>query len=245
MVDFVRGFDHRMVRTVRLMDLLNATPKPVGDIIRGVAHRRMKRDHFGQPIPLEDCGRVLGIATSVAQLPCVCRHFSGTPEEGYCLAITVNPADGALEEAFADYADGLDTSTFQKLTKAEALAVLRRCEAEGLMLSVWTFKSPFIAAICNCNLGSGCMAMRTTLDYRIKVMWKGEYVAATDVELCTACRLCVERCPFGATSIDASSRRAVVDAHRCYGCGTCRAACGSGALTISERALTSTVANDW
>lgn len=245
MVDFVRGFDRRMVKTVRLMDLLNATPKPVGDIIRGVAHRRMKRDHFGQPIPLEDCERVLDIATSVVQLPCVCRHFAGTPEEGYCLAITVNPADGALEEAFADYADGPDTSKFQKLTKAEALAILRRCEAEGLMHSVWTFKSPFISAICNCNLGSGCMAMRTTLDYGIKVMWKGEYVAAADVETCTGCRVCVERCPFGAISIDASSRRALVDAHRCYGCGTCRSACKAGALTISERALTPAVANDW
>ncbi|PKQ19657.1 MAG: 4Fe-4S ferredoxin [Actinobacteria bacterium HGW-Actinobacteria-6] len=244
MVDFVSGFNRNMTRGIKLLDIVNASPKPLRRIVRNVTARTQKRDHFGQPVPIEDCERILDIATSVVQLPCVCRNFAKRPEKGYCLAITVKPADGALAEAFRDFDDGPDTSKFQRLTKEEALAVLRRCESEGLMHSIWTFKTPFISAICNCDLGSGCMAMKTTLQYGLQVMWKGEYIAEVDSELCSACGACFPRCPFSAIKPDAS-RQAVVDQHACYGCGTCRSACKRGAINLRDRASTPAVATDW
>lgn len=244
LVEFVTTFDERMTRNIKLLDLVKAVPKPVGDVFRSVASKRQQRDHFGQPVPLEDCEKILDIATSVVQLPCVCRHRAGGSEEGYCLAITVNPADGALEEAFRGFSDGPDTSKLQRLSKEEALAVLRRCEAEGLMHSIWTFKTPFISAICNCNLASGCMAMKTELDYHLKVMWKGEYVAEVDPGACVACGACFDRCPFSAIRPDAA-KRAVVTSQSCYGCGTCRSACRKDAISLRERALVPAVANSW
>jgi len=244
LVEFVTTFDQRMTRNIKLLDIVNAVPRPIADVFRRVASKRQQKDHFGQPVPLEDCEKILDIATSVVQLPCVCRHHAGQSEEGYCLAITVNPADGALEEAFRGFADGPDTSKFQRLSKEEALAVLRRCEAEGLMHSIWTFKTPFISAICNCNLASGCMAMKTTLDYGLKVMWKGEYVAEVDPAACVACGACFDRCPFSAIKPDLS-RRAVVTAQDCYGCGTCRSACKKSAISLKERALVPEVAGNW
>lgn len=244
MVDFVTAFDRRMSRNIKLLDVVMASPRPIRRAVRAVTARGQKRDHFGQPVPIEDCERILDIASSIVQLPCVCRHFAKRPERGYCLAITVNPADGALAEAFSGYADGPDASKFQRLTKDEALAVLRRCETEGLMHSIWTFKTPFISAICNCDLGSGCMAMKTTVDYGLQVMWKGEYVAAVDAGTCVACGACLERCPLSAIGSDAS-RRAVVDQHACYGCGTCRSACKKGSISLSERSTIPAVATDW
>ena len=244
LVEFVTTFDQRMTRNIKLLDIVNAVPRPIADVFRRVVSKRQQQDHFGQPVPLEDCEKILDIATSVVQLPCVCRHRAGETEEGYCLAITVNPADGALEEAFRDFADGPDTSKFQRLSKEEALAVLRRCEAEGLMHSIWTFKTPFISAICNCNLASGCMAMKTTLDYDLKVMWKGEYVAEVDSTACVACGACFDRCPFSAIKPDVA-RRAVVTAMDCYGCGTCRSACKKNAISLKERALVPEVAGSW
>jgi ferredoxin len=244
MVEFVTTFDERMTRGIKVLDLVKVVPRPIGDAIRGVVSKRLQRDHFGQPVPLEDCEKILDIATSIVQLPCVCRHRVGATEEGFCLAITVSPADGTLEEAFRDFADGPDTSKFQRLSKDEALAVLRRCEAEGLMHSIWTFKTPFISAICNCNLPSGCMAMKTTLTYGLKTMWKGEYVAEVDTDTCIACGACFERCPFSAIKPDAA-KRAVVTAQDCYGCGTCRSACRKGAIALRERALVPEVASSW
>lgn len=243
LVDFVSGFDRRMKHNVPLLKAFKAAPRPVRAAFRSYAEPRQMRDHFGQPVPLEECARILDITTSIVQLPCVCRHFAGTPERGYCLGVTVTPVDDVLEEAFRGFQAGPDTSALQRLTREEALAVLRRAESEGLMHSVWTFKTPFIAGICNCNLRSGCMAMATSLTYGYKTMWKGESLASVDETACVGCGACVERCPFSAVALDARDV-AVVDAQGCYGCGICRSACGSDAITLEDRALAG-VAPTW
>jgi len=243
MTEFVQRFDERMPRNVELLETLQRLPGPLRRMLSTIVRQRQKHDHFGQPVPIEECERILEMTTSVVQLPCVCRHFSGTPERGYCLAVTVNPADELLAEAFRDYLDGPDTSGLQRLTKAEALDVLRRCEAEGLMHSVWTFKTPFIAAICNCSVEAGCMAMRTTVTYDVPIMWRGEYVAVLDATACSGCGLCLERCPFGA--LLRSERGVELDAGACWGCGVCRSACHRDALSLVERTSVPAVASVW
>jgi len=236
-VDFVQGFDERMTTNVRRLAALAQAPAPIRGAFSSVARSRQMRDHFGQPVPIEECERIFDMTTSIVQLPCVCRHFAGTPERGYCLGFTVTPVDDLFAEAFRDYASGPDAPVVQHLTKNEAMAVLRRAESEGLMHSVWTFKTPFIAAICNCDLPSGCMAMRTTLEFGYKTMWKGEYVAQVVEESCSGCGACEERCPFSAVAVD-DRALAVVDPDACYGCGICRSACPAGALTLADRAST-------
>ncbi len=234
LVDFVGGFDTRMKRNIPLLKTMKAAPSPIRRVFRSLAEPRQMRDHFGQPVPIEECERILDLTTSVVQLPCVCRHFAKKPEAGYCLGITVNPADDVLAEAFRGFQDGPDTAALQRLTREEALTILRRAESEGLMHSVWTFKTPFIAAICNCDLQSGCMAMTTTLTYGYKTMWKGEWRAAIDETGCLGCGACVERCPFSATSLGANEV-ATVDVEACYGCGICRSACPTDAIRLVKR----------
>ncbi|MBN2247067.1 MAG: 4Fe-4S binding protein [Coriobacteriia bacterium] len=233
-VDFVTGFDRRMRRNIPLLKVVCAAPGPVRSAFTAITRPRQMADHFGQPVPIEECERIFDIATSITQLPCVCRHFAGTPERGYCLGVTVTPQDDLFAEAFRDYAGGPDTSAFQRLTREQGMAVLARAEDEGLMHSVWTFKSPFIAAICNCNLASGCMAMKSTLTLGYQTMWKGEYLARVDEGACVGCGACVERCPFDALTLD-PRRVAVVDAAACYGCGICRSACPADALELEDR----------
>jgi ferredoxin len=234
LVDFVTGFDTRMRRNVILLDAVKAAPKPIRSAFRALTEPRQLRDHFGQPVPIEECERIFDIATSIAQLPCVCRHFAGAPERGYCLAMTVTPADDVLRDAFAGYEDGPDAPVVQHLTRTEAVEVLRRAEREGLMHSVWTFKTPFIAAICNCDLASGCMAMKTTLEWGHRTMWKGEYLAEIDAGSCTGCGACVERCPFDAI-VRTADGRAEVHEDACYGCGICRSACRRDSITLRDR----------
>lgn len=245
LVEFISGFDERMRRTVPLLDRLGALPKPIRSAIQAVVHRRMQHDHFGQPVTIEDCERIFEIATSIVRVPCVCRHFARVPDDGACLAVTVRPVDDVIREAFAGHLGEPDTPGLERLSRAEAVSLLTRCEEEGLMHSVWTFKTPFIAGICNCSLAAGCMAMRTTLDHGVKTMWKGERVARLDSQSCTGCSRCVKRCPFQALSFDRRSRVAVLDSARCYGCGVCRSACSSSALTLVERATVPALALDW
>lgn len=234
MVGFIQGFDDNMRRNSKLLDLAKGAPKPIRSAFRYFAEPRQMRSHWGQPVPTEEIEQILDMTTSIVQLPCVCRHFARKPERGYCLGVTVNPMDDVLEEAFAGFADGPDTSKFQRLTREEALALLRRTEREGLMHSVWTFKTPFIAGICNCNLQSGCMAMKTTLDWEYKTMWRGEYRAVVDETACTGCGACATRCPFSAITIS-PAHVAEIGPDACYGCGICRSACGRKAISLVDR----------
>jgi Pyruvate/2-oxoacid:ferredoxin oxidoreductase delta subunit len=197
-------------------------------------------------VPKEECEQIFDIATSIVRMPCVCRRFAGTSQDdGWCMAITTKPADDVLLEGFGSYADGPDASEFRHLTKAEASQMLADAEERGLMHSVWTFITPFIAAICNCNLSSGCMAMRVTRDLDTKIMWKGEWVADVSAERCTGCRRCEKRCPFDAIRYHKTSHTAEVDWKACWGCGVCRSTCESEAIHLEDRSSVPLVANDW
>ena len=68
-------------------------------------------------------------------------------------------------------------------------------------------------------------------------MAKGEVeiepiIASTDENVCGACEVCVELCPFSAISIEGEegSAHAVINVALCKGCGTCVGACPSGAM---------------
>lgn len=235
LIDFVQDFGQNRTFALTNLERLEKLPAPLRDLGRSIATSRMKLSHFGQPVPIEECEAIFDLATSVVRVPCPCRHEAGTKDEGYCLAITTKPIDRYLDEAFKDYETGPDLAKFERLTKPEALALLRRAEDEGLMHSVWTFVTPFIGAICNCSLEAGCMAMRITVEHETPIMFKGHYRAHADIGACVGCADCVERCPFKAITIGPGHRRAVVDPEGCYGCGVCRSACAYDALHLEER----------
>lgn len=229
--DFGEGRDYALTN----LDRLEKLPAPLRDLGRSIATSRMKLYHYGQPVPIEECEQIFDLATSVVRIPCPCRYEAGTKDEGYCLAITTKPIDRYLDEGFRDYETGPDLAKFERLTKAEAIALLHRAEGEGLMHSVWTFVTPFIGAICNCSLEAGCMAMRITVEHETPIMFKGHGIAETDLDACVGCAECVERCPFDAITIGPGHKRAVIDLERCYGCGVCRSACEYGALSLVPR----------
>ena len=246
MLDFIKEFDRHRAQAIAGLELLNSMPKAIRQPIKAKVRRGFREYHFGQPVPIEECEQIFDFATSIVRMPCICRRFAGTrQDDGWCMAVTTRPADDILLEAFGTYDDAPDVSEFQHLTKAEAVQMLRDAEEHGLMHSVWTFMTPFIAAICNCNLSSGCMAMRINQELDTKIMWKGEWVAGIDAEACTGCRRCEKRCPFGAIDWDRPSKRASVDPGACWGCGVCRSACASEAITLTDRSAVPAVANDW
>ena len=244
-VDFVRDFDRNRARAVAGLELVQGLPGPIRRFVRRRVRAGFLENHFGQPIPIEDCERVFGHTTSITRIPCVCRRFAGTRDDAYCMVVTTKPIDDVLMEGFSDYEDGPDLSDFQRVDPSEALEMLADCEERGLMHSVWTFKTPFAAAICNCDLPSGCMAMRITRTYDVPIMWRGEYVARVDDGACTGCGACVALCPFGAIEVESGANRARPRPEACYGCGICRTACGEAAMSLVERARVPEAAAVW
>lgn len=246
-VEFLRDFDKNRAIAIGGMEILGKLPGPLERTGKNMVSRRMQKIHYGQPVPIEECAEIFDIATSIVKIPCVCRTFAGHKPEAVCILVTTQPVEPLLEEGFKDYVDGPDVSQFERLTKQEALTLLQRCEVRGLMHSVWTFLTPFIGAICNCNVESGCMAMKLTVGYSMPMMWRGESVARLDEDACISCRQCVSLCPFGALSVGGGNgdRRVSLDATKCWGCGICRSGCTSNALSLADRHSVPEVAAIW
>jgi len=208
--------------------------------------QRYRRDHFGQIVPKEDLDEVYRNAGAIVRLPCVCRKSStGATEARYCIGLTIDPEKFVeIKEAFLEsFRFGPHVDPFERLTPQQAMAFTEECEKEGLIHTIWTFKTPFIGAVCHCDRAD-CLAMKA-YQYGFHLFFRGEYVARVDEGRCVGCRRCAQACQFGALGYSAHRRVAFVDPLRCYGCGICRAQCEHGAIVLVDRAQHSQAASLW
>jgi ferredoxin len=230
------------------MEKLDKAPRFVRNVITPLMVGRQKKVHFGQVLPIEDVEKIFGFVSSVTRLPCLCRNVTTGKEQRYCYGVSMLPQEGEfnkiIREIDMDYLTGPDTSGMEKLTKEQALASLREHEKEGLCHTVWTFVAPFIGGICNCDR-SDCGAMQSTIVHNFPTMFRAEYVAEVNPELCSGCRQCMRVCQFGAIGYSAGNRRIYIDQNHCYGCGICRANCVKDAIRLVDRASVPAAANLW
>lgn len=245
--NFLSG-PEKLQEDLKSLDKLDRVPALVRGAIIWALSNRQKRVHYGQVVPIEDLERILGFVNTVVRLPCICRKITLGKEKRYCYGISISPGGGefsrfvqGLEHSFLK---GPDTSGFETLSKEGALQGLREHEREGLCHTVWTFHTPFICGLCNCDR-SDCMAMKATVTHDFPVMFRAEYVAGIDPETCIGCRQCMKVCQFGAIAFSGAEKKSVVDSRRCYGCGICRAACSKESISLLERASVPASANLW
>jgi ferredoxin len=238
-----------LARSERSLDRLEAAPAFVRSVIMPIIVGRQKKVHYGQVLPIEDVEQVFGFVNSVVRVACICRQATLGSEQRYCYGVSMVPqADSGfhqlIREIDADYLTGPDTAGLETLSKEDALAKLRAHEGEGLCHTVWTFMAPFIGGICNCDR-SDCMAMRATVTHGVPVIFRAEYVAEVDPDLCNGCRRCMRVCPFGAIGYSAANEKATIDPRRCYGCGICRAGCSKSAIVLHDRSSVPLAASAW
>ncbi|MDM7998823.1 MAG: 4Fe-4S binding protein [Dehalococcoidia bacterium] len=218
---------------------LERAPSFVRSVITSMGVNRQKKVHYGQVVPIEEVERIFGFVNSVVRLPCICRQVTVGSEQRYCYGVSMVPQEESqftrlLREIDASYLTGPNTRGLEALSKEEALASLRELERKGLCHTVWTFVAPFIGGICNCDR-SDCEAMRATVTHNFPVMFRAEYVAEVNPELCNGCRQCMRVCQFGAIGYSIAHEKVVIDPRRCYGCGICRSLCTKNATTLAER----------
>lgn len=244
-IGWFRYFNDDMARDVDRMDnLFPRFPAALRRTFASLFTYRQKREHFGQVVPMEDIESIFSMVNSIVRVPCVCRRATLGKDVAYCLGISASPGNMMDEVIDSTFCLGPDARGMDRLTPAEASEFVRGLEQNGVMHSVWTFETPFIGAICNCDR-SGCVATRATVNHGLKVMFKGEYVAEVNPGLCTGCRQCERLCQFGAIAFNPADRKACVDLPKCYGCGICRAGCDRNAITLKERSAIPIVARDW
>jgi ferredoxin len=233
----------------RQVEWLKRLPSYVRAVVNPIAVNRQKRIHWGQVVPIEEVERIFDFVNSVTRLPCLCRYNTVGSEQRYCYAISMVPHEQSrliemVRAVDASYLTGPDTGGLEALSKGQALADLRELEKKGLCHTVWTFITPFIGGICNCDR-SDCVAMRISVTLDWPMMFRAEYVAEVNPDLCNGCRHCMRACQFGAMGYSIAQEKVMIDPRRCYGCGICRASCAKDAIALNERSSVPLARHVW
>jgi len=178
-------------------------------------------------MPYERAEEIVRSHRSFAIRNCVCRQEKELLGEGcgkpldVCLSF-----DGGAEASVRD-------GRARSVTMEEALGTLRRAEQAGLVLQPSNSQDPFfICACCGCCCGvlRGIKQFEKPAD-----LVANAYFARHDPAQCSACGVCVQRCPMEALGWVEGS--IALNSDRCIGCGLCVSACATGALGLERKAV--------
>lgn len=158
--------------------------------------------------------------------PCICRRERAV----------VGRSCGKMEEACLIMGSGVeyyrDNGIGRVIDRGEALAILKRADAEGLVLQPSNAKR--IANICMC-CGCCCGVLRTIKAHpRPAEFISSPFRVAFDESTCSGCGVCMTRCPMDALVQDAAGKTAL-RSERCIGCGLCVSTCPSGSLALVRK----------
>lgn len=153
---------------------------------------------------------------------CICRKEQGLlgKECSYPQEVCIGFGD------FARYY--VDNGMGRRIDLEETLKILDLAEQAGLVLSPTNAQS--VDAIC-CCCSCCCPGLKFAkmLD-RPADMVKSYYGSKINPELCTACEVCIERCPMDAIKLKGDVSEIMEG--RCIGCGVCIPTCPVEAISL-------------
>lgn len=227
--DFIPEMTANAGRWLRVLDRANRVSPRLTRRVSRIKSKELQGVHFGQVLPIEDVASVLAITGQVVRLPCVCRTVLEKKEKAVCYLIAASPDRLGMRELIGRREEAAPfVAGMERVSPEAALAQMTALEDEGAIHTVWTFITPFIGGICNCD-PSGCLAVNYTRR-GLPTYFPGEAKATVDGTRCTGCGACIEACQFGAMAI--VDGQAAIDAERCHGCGICRRRCTEEALSL-------------
>ena len=240
--DLILTFEEKMNYAVKKLENLNNSKLPISvkNFIKNIALRKQKKLHYGQIVPIEDVEKLLEFTDKVTFLTCACRKVTRGKEKKYCFGLSVPPAD-IPEEILKKYPNSVES--LEVLDKTEALKIIKEFDRKGLYHSVWTFKTPYIGGLCNCDMD--CLAFRVRQYLNFPAFFKSEYVGSIDEDNCKGCRNCQKFCQFGAINFSFYSRKCYINREICTGCGVCRNVCEQNAIKLEERRKIPQLSKNW
>jgi electron transport complex protein RnfB len=178
-------------------------------------------------LPFEDVSAILKAHSPVAVVHCACKRINnnrkcGIPDE--CCIIFGRTAEFNLRER----------KCARELTFNEAMALIDKLDKQTVIHLVPNVRDVGIL-LCNCH-DDCCDVLRPWVDENGKISpyWRkthapSRFLATVDPESCRACKLCVNRCQFGAAQMkfypELGQERAFIDPELCMGCGSCVVTC--------------------
>ncbi len=169
---------------------------------------------------LEEAEELLRSQSAIYLWPCNCRAMMGNCSKSHTVCLRFdNSRDIGWE-----------------ITPERAIMILRQSDREGLMHTAYLSSTHGHHGICNC-CSDCCFPILAGEKLGAADVWPvRRYLAVVDPDVCTLCRQCVKRCPFGAITIDRTQAPAlIIDSSACRGCGLCATGCKQGALHMGAR----------
>jgi len=247
-IPFVHGLYEFQVKNLKL-DFAEMAKQYFDEAFDGAM--RAGADYFLRTIPVQqsidvtrnvasydDAVEILRGKPFIVITDCICRktadlvdHDCGKPLEA-CFMF------GSMGQYYLDRGMG------RKISLEEAVDILNSCREAGLVTQPATSQNP--AGMCNC-CGDCCGVLRALNKHpKPAEMVFSNHFAVVDIEDCTGCETCLERCQMDALGLNADGL-AVVDEDRCIGCGLCVTTCPTEALKLvpkSEEELRTPPANN-
>ncbi|MDW8036168.1 MAG: 4Fe-4S binding protein, partial [Candidatus Korarchaeum sp.] len=186
--------------------------------------------HFGQVIPIEEAKLIIMnlAAEPIIKNYCMCRMMQKGIKDACCINF------GLLSNVIEKLPRFIPENTKVRITREEAVKALEEQNLKGRVSTVWFQPVPYINAICSCEVPQ-CGGLRLRMDFGLYTVYKAEYVAEVDPDLCQGCKSCVSRCQFGAIRFSPTLGRVMIDLTKCFGCGLCRDICRYNAIKLIPR----------
>jgi ferredoxin len=214
----------------------------LGNLCRGIIKRYFKFKHWGQVVPIEDVEKILDFTNSITRIPCVCRKTTTGKEVRVCFLLSLNPSKmGMAEIVDQSFFGGPNIAQFERVDKKQSLEMMKKLELDGMIHTIWTFDTPFIGGLCNCDISTGCISMKMYKEVT-PLITRAEFVASIISDQCKGCKKCIKVCQFEAIRYNDSIKKVEIDASKCYGCGICRNACKMDAIKLKDTNLVSSMA---
>ncbi len=186
--------------------------------------------HFGQVIPIEEAKLIMMnlAAEPIIQNYCMCRMMQRGVKDVCCINF------GCLSGVIEKLPRFIPEKTKVRLGREEAVKALDEQNKKGRVATVWFQPVPYVNAICSCEVPQ-CGGLRLRADFGLGSVYKAEYVAEVNPDLCQGCKTCVADCQFGAIRYSSTLKRVIIDQSKCFGCGLCRDHCKFDAIKLIPR----------
>jgi Na+-translocating ferredoxin:NAD+ oxidoreductase RNF subunit RnfB len=170
----------------------------------------------------ENVREIIETATKLAVTNCTCRLSMRNCDAPLEVCIQVNRG--------AAYT--IERGSGREITKAEAFEIIEKSEEAGLV-HVTMNKADVGAFICNC-CGCCCQSFTLLISDGVALCDPSRYIPEINVDACSGCETCVERCWFHAIHLN-DEGYACVDEKKCLGCGQCAIGCPEDAIKLVEK----------